>query len=334
MNNRFTQQIDKIEKALTALIPQSGDTDSAEAPSVLLTEPCSSLLSGGGKRWRPLMMVLSYELAGGTDDTIYQLAPLIEGIHNASLIHDDIEDNSELRRGQPAAHTRYGLDAALNAGSWLYFQALKSIETYPADAQTLLDIYKQSLHTIRRLHEGQALDIHWHKNTAFFPSQKEYTAMIAGKTGALAAFAGYAGMRAAGKSEKDAKNFSEITAVCGIAFQIADDIKNITTGNAGKKRGDDIVEGKKSFPVLLHLEQHPEDKTQITAYFEQAKKEGITSPAVEKTIQMLHSSGAVSAAEEYAHTGIADACNRLHTEYGSSPAADGLIELMSFIEKK
>ena len=260
MNDEFKQRLEKIEGALrTAFLPDVPESAAEQNPIALLSAPCASLVSGGGKRWRPLLAVLAYQLAGGSGEDIYTLTPLIEGIHTASLIHDDIEDNSELRRGKPAAHVAYGLDSALNSGSWLYFRALQSIEGYHAPADIKLDLYTAALTHIRALHEGQALDIHWHRTAGFFPSRQDYEQMIRLKTGALAALAAYTGMRAAGKGHEESKSFAALFAEVGVGFQILDDVKNISTGNAGKKRGDDIVEGKKSLPVILHIEKNPED---------------------------------------------------------------------------
>lgn len=330
MNDSFTQQLEKIEQALcTSFFCRSAEAGAANGlnsvvsphetePFALLSAPCANLLSGGGKRWRPLLMILAYAFAGGTDERIYTLAPLIEGIHTASLIHDDIEDNSELRRGKPAAHIVYGLDAALNAGSWLYFQALKSIEAYEAPADIRLDLYAGALTQIRSLHEGQALDIHWHRTPDFFPSRQDYERMIKLKTGALAVLAVYAGMRAAGKPHREAEAFSLIFAESGAGFQIIDDVKNITVGNAGKKRGDDIVEGKKSLPVILHIEKHPEDAPVLTALFAQAKQEGIDSPAVERAIGIL--SDATAEAQHYGKAAVSAVLSRISAQYGSAAA--------------
>ena len=121
--------------------------------------------------------------------------------------------------------------------------------------------------------------------------------MIRLKTGALAALAAYTGMRAAGKEHEESNVFAALFAEAGIGFQILDDAKNISTGNAGKKRGDDIVEGKKSMPAILHIEKHPEDAAALTAYFEQARREGIDSPAIEKAIALLSSSDSIADAE-------------------------------------
>ena len=322
MNDEFKQRLEKIESALrTAFLPDTSDISSDDLeqnPIALLSAPCASLVSGGGKRWRPLLAVLAYQLAGGSSDDIYTLTPLIEGIHTASLIHDDIEDNSELRRGQPAAHVAYGLDSALNSGSWLYFRALQALEDYQAPAGIKLDLYAAALTHIRNLHEGQALDIHWHRTAGFFPSRQDYERMIRLKTGALAALAAYTGMRAAGKEHEESNVFAALFAEAGVGFQILDDVKNISTGNAGKKRGDDIVEGKKSMPVILHIEKHPEDAAALTAYFEQARREGIDSPAIEKAIALLSSSGSITEAEKQGKKKIDSVLEQLDARYGST----------------
>ena len=322
MNDEFKQRLEKIEGALrTAFLPDTSDISSDDLeqnPIALLSAPCASLVSGGGKRWRPLLAVLAYRLAGGSGDDIYTLAPLIEGIHTASLIHDDIEDNSELRRGKPAAHVAYGLDSALNSGSWLYFRALQSIEGYHAPADIKLDLYTAALTHIRALHEGQALDIHWHRTAGFFPSRQDYERMIRLKTGALAALAAYTGMRAAGKEHEESNVFAALFAEAGVGFQILDDVKNISTGNAGKKRGDDIVEGKKSMPAILHIEKHPEDAASLTAYFEQARREGIDSPAIEKAIALLSSSDSIADAEAQGKKTIDLALEQLAARYGNA----------------
>ena len=319
MNDEFKQRLEKIEGALrTAFLPDVPESAAEQNPIALLSAPCASLVSGGGKRWRPLLAVLAYQLAGGSGEDIYTLTPLIEGIHTASLIHDDIEDNSELRRGKPAAHVAYGLDSALNSGSWLYFRALQSIEGYHAPADIKLDLYTAALTHIRALHEGQALDIHWHRTAGFFPSRQDYERMIRLKTGALAALAAYTGMRAAGKGHEESKSFAALFAEVGVGFQILDDVKNISTGNAGKKRGDDIVEGKKSLPVILHIEKNPEDAAALTAYFEQAQREGIDSPAVEKAIALLSSSGSIADSEKQGKKTIDLALEQLATRCGNA----------------
>ena len=142
--------------------------------------------------------------------------------------------------------------------------------------------------------------------------------MIRLKTGALAALAAYTGMRAAGKEHEESNVFAALFAEAGVGFQILDDVKNISTGNAGKKRGDDIVEGKKSMPAILHIEKHPEDAASLTAYFEQARREGVDSPAIEKAIALLSSSGSIADAEVQGKKTIDLALEQLAARYGNA----------------
>jgi octaprenyl-diphosphate synthase len=110
-------------KLPASLLPRQPDT---ESPPPLL-EPGVDLLRRGGKRWRPLLMLLVCESLGGGDAAL-PLSPLVEFCHNASLIHDDIEDNSIKRRGKPAVHLLYGVDTAINSGCFLYFLPLTCID--------------------------------------------------------------------------------------------------------------------------------------------------------------------------------------------------------------
>jgi hypothetical protein len=124
------------------------------------------------------------------------------------------------------------------------------------------------------------MDIRWHRDPSLVPVRAEYEAMVTMKTGTLARMAGEIGMLAGGKSSGEAGDFGELSAKIGVGFQVLDDVRNLTTGNPGKKRGDDIVEGKKSLPVILHLEKHPDDLAGLSAAFARARAEGIGVAAV------------------------------------------------------
>ncbi|MCR4954052.1 MAG: polyprenyl synthetase family protein [Treponema sp.] len=327
MNKEFSTRLEKIESSLNKAISLTINTDwqnasfgtlpQAVTPEHILNlvKPNQQLISLGGKRWRPLLLILCYELSAAlrqnensnnknenitknavTLEQAYALTPLVEFVHTASLIHDDIEDSSQVRRGQPAAYITYGLDTALNAGSWLYFQAPVCLKTADLTPDQQLDFYNLYTNELRRLHLGQAMDIYWHREKQIFPTQDEYKAMVKCKTGTLASLAAQTGFVAGGADELTAKKAGDIAANIGIGFQIIDDVQNLTLGNPGKKRGDDIVEGKKSLPVLIHIEQHPEDKEKIATLFEKAEKEGIESSAVEECIALLEKSGSIKKA--------------------------------------
>lgn len=325
MNNIFTQKMDKIEEALNKALNMDftpewqnntfGTLSAAVQKSYIQTliQPNKNLIDLGGKRWRPLLLILCYEYAAKTgrnpmnEDTAYALTPLVEFVHTASLIHDDIEDSADLRRGKPAAHITYGTDTAINCASWLYFQAPVCINTVEIPQEDKLFLYELYTRELRRLHLGQAMDIFWHKNKDVFPSLEEYKSMVKCKTGTLASLASQIGMIAGGKKE-DAQKTGEICANIGIGFQILDDVINLTKGNPGKKRGDDIVEGKKSLPVLLHIQENPDDKKVISALMDRAYKEGIDSGAVEECIALLEKSGCIKKAAEQGTKLIKENC--------------------------
>ena len=339
MNNEFKMILENIEKSLNKALPESckNDCDWIQASFASLPagakseyidkliEPNKRLVSLGGKRWRPLLLILCYKMASRqaeakgtqpalTEEEAYSITPLVEFVHTASLIHDDIEDNADLRRGKPAAHIAYGLDTALNAGSWLYFEAPVCINKLKVAESLKLRLYETYTNELRRLHLGQAMDIFWHRTPDFFPEEEEYLAMVKNKTGTLASLAAKLGCIAGGLSIEEAESFGGIAADIGIGFQIIDDVINLTSGNPGKERGDDIVEGKKSLPVLIHAGLCPQDKEQIAAYMKAAAAEGIHSPAIENCITLLNKSKCINKAAERGRILIQESSAKFHSQ--------------------
>jgi len=317
MKKEYIEQLQKIEAELERWLPgihSSGAAESASAGSkhteiefpktakkindesmrALLT-PGKEILSRGGKRWRPLLMTFICESLGGGDAAL-PLTPLIEFSHNATLIHDDIEDDSEERRGKPAIHKIYGVDTAINSGSFLYFLALSCVETFTGKDKEY--IYKLWGKYIRGVHLGQAIDINWHRKISFVPTIEEYFVMCGLKTGGLARLAAELGAYLAGASDETISKLGEAAEKLGIGFQILDDVKNLTTGIPGKIRGDDIVEGKKSLPVLLFLTRFPEKREMVHYCFHAAKINGAAAPEVEQLINVMSQTPVITEAEE------------------------------------
>ena len=284
-----------------------GEKVSAESINVLL-EPLRDIISRGGKRWRPLLMTLVCESLGGGDAAI-PLSPLVEYPHNASLIHDDIEDGSEERRGKPAIHKIYGEDTAINSGTFFYFLSVSCIENAVATGKikNKEQIYKLWAECLRRLHLGQSMDISWHRDVSYIPSIEDYYLMCGMKTGNLARLAAELGSHIAGAPPETVQQLGDAAQKLGIGFQILDDVKNLTTGIPGKRRGDDVVEGKKSLPVLLHMHKFPKKQNRVFYCFLTAKKEGVTVPEVEELIEMLTSDNVIAEAGEIGQTFINEA---------------------------
>jgi len=342
MNIEYTRRLEKIEAVLTAKLPRAIDNNwislsFASLPDAVrgshmtpLVEPCRDLLLRGGKRWRPLLMVLACEMAGG-GDRAYGLTPIVECSHTASLIHDDIEDHADERRGKPAVHLIYGQDTAINSAAWLYFHAQSIIDSFPSSDGLKLLLYRTVSRELRRLHLGQAMDISWHREPSLIPVRSEYEAMVTLKTGTLSRMAGELGMLAGGKDEGEAGDFGALSAKIGVGFQVIDDVLNLTSGNPGKKRGDDIVEGKKSLPVIMHLEKKPEDIAFLSEAFVAAREQGIESPVIESVIGRLTESGAIESARQYGVQLIERSCLSLRGRYPSHESTEliaGLFESM------
>lgn len=348
--NKYTQRLEKIEVVLNKNLPELFDKALEERlflklPEAVtaehikpLLEPCRELLLLGGKRWRPLLLVLCAELFADASSAemqaAYESVPLVEFVHTASLIHDDIEDSADMRRGKPAAHLTYGLDTALNAGSWLYFTAFAAIEGLAISDSLKLELYRTVSAELRRLHLGQAMDIAWHRNNDYIPTRSEYEAMVRCKTGTLACLAAKTGSLIAGASAAQSETLGATAADIGVGFQVLDDVINLSTGNPGKKRGDDIVEGKKSLPVILHLEEHPEDLQKIKNCFTEARKGGIDSPAVESCIKLLTDSGAVGKAKLYSAELIEKSISSIEKAYAGKEAVALIAELFRSMVKK
>lgn len=341
----YTERLEKIEAELKIRLPE--DSESAELKNIFpfmkekakteslkaLFSPGTDIILRGGKRWRPLLMTLVCETLGGGDKAI-PLAPLIEFSHNASLIHDDIEDDSDDRRGKPAVHKIYGVDTAINSGSFLYFLSLSCIEAFKAENKG--KIYRLWAEHIRKLHLGQAMDISWHRNIKFIPKMEDYYFMCGLKTGTLARLAVELGAFSAGASDETALFLSEAAEKLGIGFQVLDDLKNLTTGIPGKKRGDDIVEGKKSLPVIMYLNKYPEKREMIFYFFSTAKTDGIASPEIKEMIETLAAAGVLEEAQDKANSLVKEAREIFKSpQYAGSHASeegramlDGLIDMI------
>ena len=314
--NRVTELNDSWKKNSFGTLPEGVCSDNGDLYLKCLLDPNRNLISQGGKRWRPLFTTLIADMVAAgkpaekdsASALAYRLAPIVEFVHTASLVHDDIEDGADLRRGKPCAHITFGLDTALNAGSWFYFEALSLIDALEVSDEQKLKLHRTVGQELRRLHLGQAMDIYWHRNPGVFPTEKEYEAMVRQKTGTLANLAARLGALAGGADEELSERLGKAASYIGMGFQIIDDVINLTTGNVGKKRGDDIVEGKKSLPVLIHVRNHPEDKEKIAAFMETARRDGIESEAVEACIALLETSGCIGQAWEEGVKVIEESC--------------------------
>ncbi|MCX7656451.1 MAG: polyprenyl synthetase family protein [Treponemataceae bacterium] len=356
MQIAYLERLQKIEAVIESWLPSQpshgwvhrvfGTLKEQVIPVELvtsLTGPGKDLLERGGKRWRPLLMTLICESLGGKEEAL-ALVPLVEFPHNGSLIHDDIEDNSEERRGKPAIHLLYGLDTGVNSGSFLYFLPLACLATWGAPDSRKLQVMECWGEHLRRIHLGQAMDIYWHRDFSSLPSEALYEQMCRLKTGVLARLAAELGVYAAANrvtfpteqpEHAIRADFGEAAENLGVGFQILDDVKNLTTGNPGKKRGDDIVEGKKSLPIILYLQQDPRRIEFVKRCFSAARAGGTAVPEVEELIGELEVTGVIERARERGHRLIQNALETFKKEHSpliqDEEAHHLLVEMVSLL---
>lgn len=213
-----------------------------------------------GKRIRPLMVLFCAEAAGADWHSALPAAAAVEILHNFSLIHDDIEDNSPLRHGRPTVWKVWGVAHAINIGDSLFtlsLQALHRLRETGSSVNTLVDALHAFGDTAFTLTRGQHLDMHFeHQKTI---GVEQYIEMIRGKTAALLSLSAYLGALIATEDTERASIYAEFALALGISFQIHDDILGIW-GNpqvTGKSAASDILSRKKSLPVLYGLSVSP-----------------------------------------------------------------------------
>ena len=243
LKNALAQELPAIEAAIEAEIANL-------AP--IIRPVANHVMKSGGKRFRPMLAILFAKAMNFQGDNLYKLASALEFLHSATLMHDDIMDNAALRRGQPAAHTVFGLAQTILAGDVLLALA-NEIAAYPKNPNLITSLSQ----AIMRTATGQIMEIATLRNPNI--TKAEYLQVITGKTAYLIQAACEAGVIIAEGPEpmqEVARNFG---LNLGIAFQLVDDALDYTSSSAtsGKPLGGDLREGKYTLPLLLYLETLP-----------------------------------------------------------------------------
>ena len=209
-----------------------------------------------GKRIRPLLCLLACAAAGGDPGAALPAAAGLELLHNFSLLHDDIEDNSPLRRHRPTAWTIFGMPITCNAGDGMFslaHMAFFRLEERGVQPATVLAALRRFDEMCVALTEGQFLDMSFERRLSVTPD--DYFRMIAGKTGALLAVAPEIGATVAGAAPATVAAYRRYGAALGLAFQLQDDVLGIWGDESatGKSAASDILSKKKTLPVIYAL---------------------------------------------------------------------------------
>ena len=213
-----------------------------------LYEPIRYVLSLGGKRIRPVLMLMAYNLWKDDPERIMMQALGLETYHNFTLLHDDVMDNADMRRGHETVHKKWNANQAILSGDTMLLQAFERIESCEADK--LQEVFKVFLVTAYEIGEGQQFDVEF--ETRNDVKEEEYIEMIRLKTSVLLACAVKIGAILAGASKEDADSIYKFGEQIGLAFQLQDDLLDVYGDPKvfGKNIGGDITSNKKTYMLI------------------------------------------------------------------------------------
>lgn len=268
-------------------------------------------IARGGKRIRPALCTLSCCAVGGEPESARDVSVAIELFHNFTLIHDDIEDDSQFRRGEPTLHVSCGIPMALNSGDALYTLLWQKIVNLGMRPARLLRLQRLCADAFRRVVDGQGIELSWIRGGRFDISDDEYRLMIDGKTSALMGLSCEAGAFLGGGKRKACASLRAYGELIGAAFQIQDDVLNITGDFEKYKKeiGGDISEGKRTLMVVHCLAKAaPADRERLRSILSAHSRE---KADIGFAISLLKSTGSVDYASGIASKLVEKAKKRI-----------------------
>ena len=288
-----------------------------------VSEITTYLLGGGGKRLRPALLLLCNAYTGGRSKGAIRLAAVVELLHSATLIHDDVIDSADTRRGRPSANSRWGNHRSVLAGDWLYMQSFQMAleERNFRILDILIDLTQKmvegeliQLEKIGRIDvtEADALRLATHKTACLFSGCARLGAVLGGFAGA----------------EEEA--LADYGRYAGLAFQLVDDLLDFTASaqQLGKPVLSDLKEGKVTLPLIYAMDNgHREARGMVARVLEEKEFHSVRP---ETLVSLVHESGALERTRNLAHeyAGRAKACLNGH---GDSEYARALRTLPDFI---
>ena len=226
----------------------------------LLYVPIIYSMSGGGKRLRPVLLLVANEAFGGNTDKAMPAALAVEVFHNFTLLHDDIMDNAAVRRGKPSVFAKWGENVAILSGDAMLITAYKYLAML--DAERLARVMPIFNEMALEVCEGQQYDMDFESMTTV--TVEDYILMIERKTSALLSGSAMIGATLAGASDEDVKKIYRFATELGLAFQLQDDMLDSFGDEAlGKKIGGDILEGKQTYLMVQAMNRASDAEREV-----------------------------------------------------------------------
>jgi len=281
----------------------------------------SHIISSGGKRLRPLFHLISADISGYNGSANIDIAGIIESIHTASLLHDDVVDMADIRRGNPSANSVWGNQVVILVGDFLYSNALKE-----AVMQKNQKIMEALSFATTMMTEGELLQL----NRIGDPDikEEEYIEIISAKTGALISAACRVGAILGELSEEKENGLANFGMKTGIVFQMADDILDYMAdeGELGKKLCKDLEEGKITLPLLYLLKAAEEDEAKE---IKNILKDGFSGNGLARILVLLKKYMSIEASFKKAQSLIDDAKAELSV-FPDSRAKEALLAIADY----
>jgi octaprenyl-diphosphate synthase len=284
------------------------------------------LLLSGGKRIRPILLLLTARLAGYSGDRIFPLSAMIEFMHTATLLHDDVIDHSHLRRGHPTVNSRWGNSLSILVGDFLYAKAM-ALVVDDGDPQILKEITQVTM----TMTEGQVMETLRIGDTSL--TGAEYQQIIRQKTAALFGACCYIGGVLGGLPAERSARLRRFGITFGSAFQLVDDALDFTgkEQRLGKPVGSDLREGKVTLPVIVTLQHALPDETALIDRF--VRGDDRSAEAFQAVVALIQRYNGIEYALREAERFVEQAELELQG-FADGPVYDLLMELADFIVKR
>lgn len=275
--NRFNRHFKKIDKELN-------DSFSSRIP--MIEDIGKHSLLGEGKRIRPLLFVLSSKACGYEGEDVYSLSTIFEYIHNASLLHDDVIDNAEVRRNKPSVSSLWGNSSAVLTGDYLSVKAMMI-----GISANNMDFFKALINAGAQMSEGQFMELD--HTCKWNTTKEEYMEIITSKTAELMSAACICGAIMAGAGRDTEEIMTNFGLNMGITFQLIDDLLDYTSSEEefGKPVGKDLREGKVTLPLIYTLSGMKEKE--LLKFEERFKNGSADEKDYEELIDAVRNSGSV-----------------------------------------
>mgnify|MGYP001163813006 CR=1 FL=1 len=287
------------------------------------------LIEGGGKRMRATLPWLVGKAVGDTHSGLLDIGAAIETVHNFTLVHDDIMDDDELRRGRNAVHVEFGMPTAINAGDAMLAIAFERlVQAENLEAEYVAPLVNRIAWMVRRVSEGQQLDIEFEDRLEV--SEDDYLEMIEGKTAVMFWICAEIGARISGADDEIIQLMADWGKALGLCFQLMDDVIDVLSDSAtlGKPAGSDIAQGKRTL-MIIHALRQPDGPVKDRLLAVLGKGDSVEPEALADGLAALAELGSV----DYAKTMAEDFHKEAHAclaRLEDNPALRALRELTDF----